>query len=107
MAKHDSDHMERESFLAPKSTNTSKAVIASGPVESKRKTVLLRFARTLGASVLGVLAVWAAGPDALELVKDPTQQVILLSIVVPFLTAAEKSLRYGDEKGEDPKDTLL
>lgn len=93
--------------MAKKTTKTPAATIAAGPVPTKRNTVLLRFVRTLAASLLGVLAVWAAGPDALALVTDPTQRIILLSIVVPFLTAAEKSLRYGQEKGEDPNDTLL
>lgn len=108
MAENDNDHMdERPSLMAPKPTDTPASVIAAGPEKSKRMTVLLRFMRTLGASILGFIAVWAAGPDALSLVTDPLHQTILLSVVVPMLVAAEKALRYGDDQGEDPNDALL
>lgn len=108
---HKENRMTNKQTKARQSRDSKKAtpaaVINAGPTPDKRSVVLKRFARTLGATLLGFAAVWATGPDALDLITDPTHRVILLSVVVPFLTAGEKALRYGDEKGEDPNDTII
>ena len=76
-------------------------------MNKKQKTVLLRWARTLGATVLGLAGAWLAGPQALDLIKDPTQQILVASFLIPTLTALEKTLRYGSGEGEDYDEKLL
>ena len=66
----------------------------------KNRTVLLRFARTMGATVLGLLAAWISGPNGLSLVKDPVMQSFIVAVVAPTLVAANKALRYGSDPGE-------
>jgi len=97
----------KETNMAKANKASSKAVIAAGPISTKRVTVLKRFARTLGATVLSVVAVWMVGPDALDLVDNPAYQAIIVGVLAPMLVAAEKSLRYGEESGEDPADSMF
>lgn len=60
------------------------------------KVIALRFLRALGAMVLGFLATWLVGPDALSLVPD-TYQPLIIIIVAPALLALEKFLRDGGD----------
>ena len=93
--------------MAKKKTPSSKAVIAAGPISSKRATVLKRFARTLGATVLSVVAAWMVGPEALDLVDNPAMQAVIVGVLAPMIVAAEKALRFGEAPGEDPADSMF
>jgi hypothetical protein len=66
---------------------------------AKTKTVLLRFARTLGALGVAALITWVSSPDVLSIVPSGYQWVVL-AVVTPALVAAEKWLRYGADPGE-------
>lgn len=69
-------------------------------MNDKQKTVVLRFLRTLGATVVAALLAWVAGPDAVELVGEQTA-LYLVPVLTALLTAADKALRYGSEEGEN------
>lgn len=85
----------------PPTFNNYKNTTKETPIMShKKKTVLLRFARTMGATMLGLLAAWLSGPDGLSLVKDPVAQSFIVAVIVPTLVAANKAIRYGSEPGE-------
>lgn len=57
-----------------------------------RRVILVRWARTLAVTVLGMLTAWLASPDGLALVgKD--NAVYVLTIAVPTLAAVDKYLR--------------
>lgn len=58
--------------------------------------ILKRFARGLGAVVLSFLAVWVVGDDALGLVPDQYDPLVV-AIVAPALLALEKFLRDGGD----------
>ena len=60
------------------------------------KVIFLRFARALGAVLVGFLATWVVGDDALSLVPDNFEP-LFLAVVVPLLLAAEKYLRDGGD----------
>ena len=60
------------------------------------KVILLRFVRALAAVVVGFLATWVVGPDALALVPD-SYEAVFLAVVVPLLLAVEKYLRDGGD----------
>lgn len=61
-----------------------------------KKVILLRGLRSLGAVVLGFLAAWVVGPDALELVPDAYDNYVVV-IVAPVLLALEKLIRDGGD----------
>lgn len=65
----------------------------------KTKTVLLRFARATAALVVGAVAGFIVGPEALEIVPDPYDTLVTMT-VAPALLAAEKWLRFGRDPGE-------
>ena len=69
-------------------------------MSAKRKTIIARLARTLAATVVGLLAAWAAGPDALELVGNVQAQSFVTMVVVPTLITLDKMLRYGSDADE-------
>lgn len=60
------------------------------------KVIVLRFARALAAVLVGFLATWVVGDDALSLVPDNLEPVFL-AVVVPLLLAAEKFFRDGGD----------
>lgn len=60
------------------------------------KTILLRFARSLAAVVVGTTAAWVIGPDALSLIPAG-YQFIVVGVVSPALLALEKFLRDGGD----------
>ena len=62
----------------------------------KRKVIILRFARSLGAMAVAALAAWVAGPDAAELVGEQVQALIV-AFGVPALVSLDKILRYGSD----------
>jgi len=97
----------KEIQMAKSKKKSTAAVIAAGPTPTKRNTVAMRFARTLGATLVGFAAAWLVGPDAASVITNPTYQALLAGLLVPALVALEKSLRYGSEKGEDPNDSVL
>ena len=57
-----------------------------------KKSIVLRFVRVLVLTVLGLVAAWAASPDALALVGKE-YAVLVTALVVPALAAADKYLR--------------
>lgn len=65
----------------------------------KTKIVLKRFARSTAALFVGTAAAWAVGPDALSVVPDQYDNMLVL-IVGPALLALDKWLRFGSDKGE-------
>ena len=65
----------------------------------KRKTIALRFIRSLAAVVVTSLAAWLAGPDAAELVGAQVQGLII-AFGVPMLVALDKWLRYGQDEDD-------
>ena len=58
--------------------------------------VLKRFLRGLGAVVLAFLAAWVVSDDALGLVPDQ-YDALVIAIVAPSLLALEKWLRDGGD----------
>lgn len=67
---------------------------------SKQKTLTLRMARTLAATLMGLLAAWVSGPEVLNLVDGAAAQSFVLMVVVPMLTSLDKALRWGNDPGE-------
>ena len=63
---------------------------------SNTKTILMRFARGLGAVVVASLAAWVVGPDATALIPADWQFVVV-GMVAPALLALEKWLRDGGD----------
>ena len=70
-------------------------------MSDKRKTVLLRAARTAGASALAWLTAWIAGPDVSEIIGNGEYAVLLAAVLTPIFAALEKAIRYGNDPGED------
>jgi len=68
---------------------------------NKQKTILARLARTVVATVAGLLAAWLAGPNATELVSSPQMQSFIVMVIVPTLITLDKVLRYGADEGEE------
>lgn len=66
------------------------------------KTIALRFARGLGAVVLGFLASFIVGDDVLGLVPD-TYDPLVIGVVAPALLALEKFLRDGGAGDAPPR----
>ena len=97
----------KETNMAKANKASSKAVIAAGMISTKRATVLKRFARTLGATILSVIAAWAVGPEALDMVDNAAAQALIVGVLAPMIVAVEKSLRFGEEPGEDPMDSMF
>lgn len=60
------------------------------------KVILMRFLRGLGAVLLGFLAAWVVGPDALAVIPSAYQPIVL-TVVAPALLALEKLLRDGGD----------
>jgi len=75
-----------------KHITTTKAVLMT----HKQKTIISRFVRNVVATSLGLLAVWLAGPDMADLIKDPTLRSLMMVVVVPTIVAADKALRFGN-----------
>lgn len=69
----------------------------------KQKTLLLRFARTLGATVIASVVGFLGGHDLLGSLT-PTEGVVVSGVLIPFLATAEKSLRFGSDPGEGAPD---
>jgi hypothetical protein len=69
-------------------------------MSDRRKTVLMRALRTAGATFIGFLAAWLAGPEAADLVESEQAQTLIAMVVVPTLVALDKMLRYGSDAGE-------
>jgi hypothetical protein len=65
-------------------------------VSSTKKTILLRAVRSLAAVVLGFVAAWVVGPDALSLVPDAYDPLVVAA-VAPALLALEKFVRDGGD----------
>lgn len=65
----------------------------------KRKTVLLRFARTLTATAFAGVISLLASPEALDWVTRD-QALVINFVLIPVLTSMEKAFRYGTEPGE-------
>lgn len=63
---------------------------------SRRRVILLRFARSIGAVIVAASAAWVVGPEALELVPDRFDELVVL-IGAPALLALEKYLRDGGD----------
>jgi hypothetical protein len=57
-----------------------------------KKRILVRFVRILVLTVLGLVAAWAASPDALAIVGKE-YAVVVTALVVPALASADKYLR--------------
>ena len=65
-------------------------------MSSKNKTILMRFARSLGAIVIAATTAFIAGPEGADLVGDQAQTIIV-AVGTPLLVAADKWLRYGGD----------
>ena len=63
---------------------------------SSRKTILLRFLRSLAALIVASTAAWVVGPDALSLVPAG-YQFIVTGVLAPALLALEKWIRDGGD----------
>lgn len=63
----------------------------------KQKTVMLRFLRTLGATIASSALTVVANPQAWS---HHWKQAVITILLVPTLTATEKALRYGGDPGE-------
>jgi len=72
-------------------------------MSKKTKTILFRFGRALGATLVAALAAFLVGPEAAGLVPSGLQFVIT-TFLVPVLLAGEKALRYGGDPGESRPD---
>lgn len=70
-------------------------------MSKKQKVILARFIRTIAATVIGLVAAWLAGPEALELVGGPQAQSFVVMVVVPALISLDKMLRFGSDEGEE------
>jgi len=81
-------------------SNIHNQITKENIMSAKRKTIIARLARTLAATVVGLLAAWAAGPDALELVGNVQAQSFVTMVVVPTLITLDKMLRYGSDADE-------
>lgn len=65
----------------------------------KQKTILTRFARTLGAVVIAALI--AHLPILVGIFTiSATYQLLIVGLVSPLLVSADKWLRYGSDPGE-------
>lgn len=60
------------------------------------KVILLRFVRALVAVVLGFLAAWVVSDDALSIIPDQFDALVV-AIVAPALLAIEKLVRDGGD----------
>lgn len=58
--------------------------------------ILKRAARSLAAVVIGFAASWLIGPDALSLIPDQYDYLVV-AIVAPALLALEKYIRDGGD----------
>lgn len=67
----------------------------------KRKTVLLRWLRTLGATITANMLLVVSNPDALQAMQEDWHAFVIANLLIPTLTAMEKYLRYGAEPGEE------
>lgn len=63
---------------------------------SNTRVVLMRFVRGVAAVVVASTAAWVVGPEALELVPDPYDWVVV-GVGAPALLAVEKWLRDGGD----------
>ena len=70
-------------------------------MSAKKKTLIARMVRTLAATFVGLLAAWATGPDALELVGSVEAQSFVTMVVVPTLITVDKVLRYGSDADDE------
>ena len=61
-----------------------------------RKTILLRFARGVGAIVVAAVAAFVVGPEFLDIVPDQFDELVVV-IGAPALLALEKFLRDGGD----------
>jgi hypothetical protein len=66
----------------------------------KNKTVLLRWARGLGATLLANVLVVVTNPAAMNYATNHWQEFLTVNLLIPTITAVEKFLRYGSEPGE-------
>lgn len=67
-------------------------------MSESRKVILKRALRGLGAVVLGFAAAWVVSDDALALVPD-AYDMLVVAIVAPTLLALEKWIRDGGDAG--------
>jgi hypothetical protein len=65
-------------------------------MESNRRVILLRFARSAAAVAVSAVAAWIVGPEGLELIPDQFDELVVL-IGAPALLALEKQLRDGGD----------
>lgn len=69
-------------------------------LNDKQKTVLLRLLKTVVAGAIAAVIAWLASPDVANVI--PTDAALyVIPIITSLLTAAEKSLRYGQDAGEN------
>jgi hypothetical protein len=75
-------------------------------LNKKQKTVLARFMRVLLHGVVASLAALMASPEVLDLIGVQWTPVVVI-IGTAFLNAVSKSLRYGEDEGEETGDSLF
>jgi len=65
----------------------------------KHSTVLHRYLRTLGATVISAALVLVTNP-AMVHDRQAVQALLVSGVVIPALVSGEKALRYGSDDGE-------
>ena len=68
-------------------------------VNLKQRTVLKRCLRTLGAVVVSGLLAFILSPEALDVI-GVEQAPLIIALLTPILTAADKALRWQDPDDE-------
>ena len=64
-------------------------------MNKKQKTLMLRWMRTLGATLLANLTVVMADPAAMHFAATHWRQFALTNLLIPSIVAIEKYLRDG------------
>lgn len=65
-------------------------------MSSNTKTILLRFARGLGAIVAASVAAFVIGPEFLAIIPDEYDNYVVI-FLAPLILAVEKFLRDGGD----------
>lgn len=75
-------------------------------LNQKQKTVLKRFVRVVVHGLIASVVALLASPEVLDLIGIQWAPVVAV-VGTAFINAADKSLRYGNDDGEDTGESLL
>ena len=75
-------------------------------LNDKQKSVLKRGFRALAHLVVAGVATWLAGPEAADVIGAGEMQGLMLAGMMMLLQMADKSLRWGNDAGESPEESV-